>query len=95
MNQLLDYCATYPDAEVRYHPSYMVLQGSRDASYLSETEARSCTGGHFYLGNKEGSQQHINGPVLCLSSILKHVMSSAAEAEAGLIFNNAKEAAPL
>jgi hypothetical protein len=95
LNQLLDYCATHPDAEVRYHPSDMVLQVISDASYLSEPEARSRTRGHFYLGNKEGRQQMINGPMLCLSSILKHVMSSAAEAEVRSIFNNAKEAAPL
>jgi hypothetical protein len=58
-------------------------------------EARSRTGGHIYLGNKEGCQQLINGPGVCLSSIIKYVMSSAAEAEVGSIFNNAKEAAPL
>jgi hypothetical protein len=81
MNQLIDYCATHPDAEVRYHPSDMVLQVSSDASYLSEPEAHSRTGGHFYLGNNDGPQQQINGPILCLSSIIKHVMSSAAEAE--------------
>jgi hypothetical protein len=95
MNQLLDYCATHPNAEVCYHLSDMVLQVSINASNLLEPEARSRTGGHFYLGNKEGSQQQINGPILCLSSILKHVMSSAAESEVGSIFNNAKEAAPL
>jgi hypothetical protein len=62
---------------------------------LSEPEARSLTGGHFYLGSKEGRQQQINGPILCLSSIIKHIMYSAVEAEVGSIFNNAKEAAPL
>jgi hypothetical protein len=95
MHQLLDYCATHPDAEVRFHSSDMVLQVSSDASYLSEPEARSRTGGHFYLGNNDDRQQQINGPILCLSSIIKHVMSSAAEAEVGLIFSNVKEAAPL
>jgi hypothetical protein len=39
MHQLLDYCATHPDAEVRFHSSDMVLQVSRDASYFSEPEA--------------------------------------------------------
>jgi hypothetical protein len=73
----------------------MVLRVSSDASYLSEPASRSRTGGHFYLRQKEGQQQLINGPLLCLSSIMKHVMSSAAEAEVGCIFNNAKEAAPL
>jgi hypothetical protein len=49
MNQLLDYCTTHTDAEVRYHPSDMVLQVSSNASNLSEPEARIRTGGHFYL----------------------------------------------
>jgi hypothetical protein len=95
MHQLLDYCATHPDAEVRCYSSDMVLQVSSDASYLSEPEARSRTDRHFYLGNNDERQQQINGPILCLSSIIKHVMSSAAEAEIGSIFSNAKEAATL
>jgi hypothetical protein len=32
---------------------------------------------------------------MCLSNIMKHVMSSSSEAEVGPIFNNAKMAAPL
>jgi hypothetical protein len=47
--QLINYCATHPDAEVRFHASYMVLHVSSDVSYLSEPYVRSCTGGHFYL----------------------------------------------
>jgi hypothetical protein len=73
----------------------MVLKVSSDASYLSEPEARSRTGGHFYLGNNDGRQRQINGPILCLSIIIKRVMSSAAEAEVGSIFSNAKESPPL
>jgi hypothetical protein len=95
VHRLLDYCATHPDAEVRFHASDMVLQVSSNASYLSELAARSRIGGHFYLGNNKEQQQQINGPILCLSGIIKHVMSSAAEAEIGSIFSNAKEAAPL
>jgi hypothetical protein len=95
MHKLLDYCATHPDAEVRFHSSDMVLQVSSNASYLSEPEARSRTGGQFYLGNKDDRQQQINGPILCLSSIIKHVMSSATEAEVDSIFSNAKEVSPL
>jgi hypothetical protein len=95
MHQLLDYCITHPDAEFRFHSSDMVLQVSSDISYLSEPEAHSRTGGHFYLGNNDDRLQQINGPILCVSRISKHVMSSAVEAEVGSIFSNAKEAAPL
>jgi hypothetical protein len=95
MHQLLDYCDTHSDAEVRFHSSDMVLQVSSNASYLSEPEARSRTSRYFYLGNNDDRQQEINGPIICLSSIIKHVISSAAEAEIGSIFSNAKDAAPL
>jgi hypothetical protein len=94
MHQLLDYCANRHDTEVRFHSSDMVLQVSSDASYVSEPAARS-RGGHFYLANNDGRQQQINGQTLCVSSIIKHVMSSTTEAEVGSIFSNAKEAAPL
>jgi hypothetical protein len=56
---------------------------------------RSRTGGHFYLGKNDECQQQIKGPILCLLSIINHIMSSSAEAEVESTFNNAKEAAPL
>jgi hypothetical protein len=74
IHRLLDYCVTHPEAEVRFHSSDMVLQASSDASYLTEPEACSQTGGHFYLSNKDDRQQQINRPILCLSSIIKHIM---------------------
>jgi hypothetical protein len=39
---------------------------------------------------KKGEQQH-NGPLLTLSAILKIIVLSAAEAEIGALFSNAKE----
>ena len=89
---LLDYCATHPDATIRFMASDMTLIVHSDASYLLEPEARSRAAGFFFLGNKEGSTQILNGPVLVLSNIIRHVMSSAAEAELGALFENAKEA---
>jgi hypothetical protein len=62
MHKLLDYRATHPDAEVRFHSSDIVLQVSSDASYLSEPEARNRTGGPFYLGNNDDRQQQIKEP---------------------------------
>jgi hypothetical protein len=43
---LLNYCATHPNAVVRYHASDMILHIDSDASYLSLPEARSRAGGH-------------------------------------------------
>ena len=49
--QLLDYVATHSDAKIRFHHSDMILHLHSDASYLSETEARSRAGGiSFQIG---------------------------------------------
>ena len=50
-NQLLDCCFTHPDAKVRCHSSGMVLIIHSDASYHSETRARSRVAGHFVLSD--------------------------------------------
>ena len=41
--------------------------------------------------NKNSANKLANGVIHLLSTILKHVMSSAAEAEIGAVFLNAKE----
>jgi hypothetical protein len=99
LTQLLNYAATHPDATLRYTASGMVLYLHSDASYLSESEARSRVGGHFFLSDKpsDPSQPPIhqpvqNGAIHTVSSILKNVMSSAAEAEFAGLFHNAKDA---
>jgi hypothetical protein len=45
------------------------------------------------LGNKTNSPKKslFNGPLLCNTTVLKHVFSSVAEAEFGALFVNAKE----
>jgi Reverse transcriptase (RNA-dependent DNA polymerase) len=93
-NQLLDYAATHPDAKVRYHPSDMVLHVHSDASYLSETEARSRAGGISFLAGPELTK-NINGAVHIHSSIMKNVLSSATEAEVGALYHNAHDACTL
>ena len=51
--QLLDYLATQEDAIVTYCASDMVLAVHSDASYLSESNARSRVGGHFFLSSDD------------------------------------------
>ena len=101
VTQLLNYAATHPTAVVRYKRSDMILYVSSDASYLSAPEARSRLGGYFFLSQKPHSTAPptptdppppFNGPILVNSSIMNAVLSSAAEAELGAIFYNAKEA---
>jgi hypothetical protein len=95
VQHFLNYCATHPDAKVRYVASDMILRIHSDASYLSERNARSRSGGHFYLGNATGKPNIHNGAILEKVEIIKHVMSSAAESETGALFINGKEAMPI
>jgi hypothetical protein len=77
--KLLNYCNTRPETKIRYHASDMILHIHSDASYVSENEAKSRAGGFFYMGNKN-DKKLTNGAILIVSKVLKHVMSSAAEA---------------
>jgi hypothetical protein len=74
----------------------MILHIHSETSYLSENEAKSRAGGFFYMGNTTKNDKKLtNGAILIVSKVLKHVMSSAAEAEIGAVFINAKEGAVL
>ena len=94
MNHFLDYCATHPNATICFHASDMILKIHSDASYLSETEARSRVGGYFFLGNKDDTLNR-NGAIHIIAKIIKNVVSSAAEAEIAGIYTCAKEAVPV
>jgi hypothetical protein len=60
----------------------MILNIHSDASYLSESEAKSRAGGFFYVGsNIESKNKLTNGAILIISMILKHAMPSAAAEE--------------
>ena len=92
--QFLDYMATHPKSIVRFYASDMILNVHSDASYLSAPKSRSRAGGHFFLGSvpTDGKPIKLNGAIHTLCTILKFVASSAAEAELGALFLNAKEA---
>ena len=45
ITRLLDYCASHPDATIKFHASDMILHIHSDASYLSAPKARSKVGG--------------------------------------------------
>eukprot|EP00804_Cyclotella_cryptica_P000450 CCRYP_019933-RA/>CCRYP_019933-RA protein AED:0.03 eAED:0.04 QI:0/0/0/1/0.4/0.16/6/0/1642 len=93
VHQFLDYAMTHPDAMITYRASTMILAVHSDASYLSETKARSRAGGHFFLSEDDPSPRS-NGTILTLAQIIKPVMSSAAEAELGALYINAWETIP-
>jgi hypothetical protein len=90
--KIFNYCTTHPEATLRYHASDMILNIHSDASYLSEKESKSRAGGFFYMGSKTDKANRLtNGAILIISTVLKHIISSAAEAEIGAVFLNAKE----
>ena len=95
--QLLDCAATRPDATIRFKKSDMQLHVHSDASYLSEPEAKSRVGGHFWLSNKDNPKaKHPppnNGAIDVVCNILGPVMSSATKAKVGGLFHNGKELA--
>ncbi len=91
---LLDYAATNPDAILTYKKSDMVLAVHRNASYLSEPSARSQVDSHFFCSSNVEDPPD-NGTILNISKILKAVMSSAAKAELGALYINAREAIPM
>jgi hypothetical protein len=92
--QFLDYAATHPNAIVTYHASKMVLPGHSNASYLSESNARSRAGGQFFMSNNTAKPPN-NGTILTTVQIIKAVMSSAAaEAEVGALYISCREAVP-
>jgi hypothetical protein len=94
--KLLNYCNTHPETKTRYHASDMILYIHRDASYLSENEAKIRAGVFFYMVNTTKKDKKLtNGAILIVSKVLKHVMSSAAEAEIVAVFIDAKEGAVL
>jgi hypothetical protein len=94
--KLLNYCNTHPETKIRHHASDMILHIHSDASYLSENEVKSRAVGFLYIGNTTKKDKKLtNGAILIGSKVLKHVMSSAAGAEIGAVFINAKEGAVL
>jgi hypothetical protein len=101
VTQVLNYCATHPNAVIRYRASDMVLWTHSDASYLTAPKARSRAAGYHFLSTRPTHLPQAsdppppdNGPIHVLCQIMRPVLSSAAEAEIGALFLNAKQACP-
>ena len=95
--RLMDYVATYPDAYIRYHASEMILNVDSDAAYLVLPKAKSRIAGFFHLTDNVYNTKAPprNGPLLVECKTIKHVVTSAAEAETSALFHNAKTAIPI
>jgi hypothetical protein len=93
--QFLDYATMQDEEVITYRASDMKLAIHSDAScsYLGEPKAWSRAGGHYFC-SEDVTDPADNGAVLTVATIIKQVMSSAAEAELGGLFINAKKAVP-
>ena len=83
---------TFPNVTLRYHASNMHLHVDSDAAYLVAPKARSRIAGFYYFkkdtdGNTIFAPNH---PILVECRCLRHVVSSAAEAETAGVFHNAQ-----
>ena len=72
----------------------MILAAHSDASYLSEPKSRSRAGAHIFISENDPIPR-TNGPILTLSTTIKFVMASAAEAELSTLYLAAREMVPL
>ena len=80
----------------------MVLHIHRDASYLSETQARSRACGNYFLvdtrpdmSKPPTTRPRLNETIHSISRIMSKAMDVAAEAEIGAAYINGKEAVPI
>ena len=90
IDEILDYCATYPADGILYHFRDMVLCAQSDAGFHNESKGRSRAGVHIFLSENDAMPRW-NWPVLTLAKIIKFVMSSASEAKLGATFITAQE----
>jgi hypothetical protein len=91
VKQLLDYSATQEDAIITYNASKIILAIHSNARYCNKKNAHNQAGGHFFLSNDKKIPPN-NGAILMNTTMIKAVMSLAAEAKLGALYLNAKGA---
>jgi hypothetical protein len=90
---LLYYIVTYPNEDIVYRASNMILCAHDDASFLNESNSCSHAGAHIFLSEDDPFPQ-FNGAVLSITHIIKFVMTSAAKSELAALFITAQEMIP-
>ena len=81
LNQLLDYCHTFPNSTIRYTKSDIILKVHSDEEYLNVVGYKSRVGGYFYMGNEQCNNNDNNGGIITNAKILRNIMSSSSEEE--------------
>ena len=84
--QLFDCISTQEKAVLTYNASNMNLTAHINASYLSKPKERRQSGGHLFLSS-DSTVPHNNGAILNIAHVIKHVMTSATEAEMAALYS--------
>ena len=68
----------------------MIMSIHSDASYLSESKAKSRACGHFFMGwmPEDSEPIRLNGAFYTNTTIMRFVVASVTEAEMGALFHN-------
>ena len=90
IKQLLDYVATYPNDNILYCASDMILAANYGARFYNEPKGCSHAGDHTFLYENAPDPRR-NGPVLIIFQNIKFLMTSVSESELVDLFINAKE----
>jgi hypothetical protein len=90
VKQLLDYCTSQEEAIITYNKCKMILVVHSNAGYCNKKKSRSQAGGYFFLSNKDKIPPK-NGAIFTNATIIKVAMASAAKAELGVLYLNAKK----
>ena len=95
--RLMDYVNTYPDSFLRYKASDMIIHIDSDAAYLVAPKARSRAAGYYHLTDHPSTTKHpsLNAAIHVECKTLRHVVSSAVEAEVAGVYHNAQTSIPL
>ena len=93
----MDYLHTYPNRFITFNASYLVLHIDSNVAYLLAPKAQSQVAGYFHLSNHPNvtKRPKLNRVILVECKLLRHVLSSSAEAKVEGIFHNATIAVPI
>ena len=98
LTKLLNYVSTHPNVTLHYVARDMIMHTYSNASYGSETKSYSRVGGLFTLTSRAADTTKTpiatptpNDTMHTVSNIMRNVMLSATKAEAGGLFQNAKD----
>ena len=96
---VLEFCASHPNASIRYTASDMIPHVDTYAAYLVLPGAKSRIAGYYYLAQQPPPQgtphRKMNWAIHVECKTLKRVVASAAEAETGGLFVNSQLTLPI